>query len=300
MRGRGGETRKTGRWRLARPPGKKEEQARAGGEKGTRARFLRFPWESDCRGQRSGDTDYGCYRLSAREWTLYGLQGLGGCALAAYVFYRSMAAFWVTAPLGLLYPLYKREDLKEARLRRLNLEFKDGILLLASFLSAGYSIENAVAAAGRELEPLCGRDGLMVREFTEMAEKVRLNRTVESVLLDLGERSGLEDVNNFAQVFAAAKRSGGDMVEVIGHTANVIRDKLQVQEEIYTMTASKAFEQKIMSMIPILIVVYIDLTSPGFFRSMYETAAGRIVMTACLAVYGAALVLARQILRVEI
>ena len=194
VRGRGGETRKTGRWRLARPPGKKEEQARAGGEKGTRARFLRFPWESDCRGQRSGDTDYGCYRLSAREWTLYGLQGLGGCALAAYVFYRSMAAFWVTAPLGLLYPLYKREDLKEARLRRLNLEFKDGILLLASFLSAGYSIENAVAAAGRELEPLCGRDGLMVREFTEMAEKVRLNRTVESVLLDLGERSGLEDV----------------------------------------------------------------------------------------------------------
>ena len=214
MRGKGSERRRTGKWHLARPPGGKGETAGAGGGRpgeeapGVRTRRLeRETVMAGARrpgGRRSGDTDYNDYRLSAREWLLYGLQGLGGCALAAYVFYRSAAVFWMTAPLGLLYPLYKRRDLKEARLRRLNLEFKDGILLLASFLSAGYSIENAVAAAGRELQPLYGRDGLMVREFMDMAEKVRLNRTVESVLLDLGERSGLEDVNNFAQVFAAA------------------------------------------------------------------------------------------------
>ena len=129
---------------------------------------------------------------------------------------------------------------------------------------------------------------------------LRLNRTVESVFLDLGGRSGLEDVNNFAQVFAAAKRSGGDLVEIISHTAGVIRDKVQVEEEIHTMTASKAFEQKIMSLVPVLIVLYIDLTSPGFFDIMYRTMAGRLVMSGCLAVYGSSLLLARRILQVEI
>ena len=157
---------------------------------------------------------------------------------------------------------------------------------MASFLSAGYSIENAVAASGRELTLLYGADGLMAGEFEEMARGLRLNRTVESVFLDLGWRSGLEDVNNFAQVFAAAKRSGGDLVEIISHTAGVIRDKVQVEEEIHTMTASKAFEQKIMSLVPVLIVLYIDLTSPGFFDIMYRTMAGRLVMSGCLAVYG--------------
>lgn len=95
--------------------------------------------------------DYGVYTLTLREWFCYAAQGLAGCALAAYVFYRSAAAFLVMAPVGIFYPLYCREDLKRQRLRRLNLEFKDGILVLASFLSAGYSIENAVAASGREL-----------------------------------------------------------------------------------------------------------------------------------------------------
>ena len=66
------------------------------------------------------------------------------------------------------------------------------------------------------------------------------------------------------------------------------------------MTASKAFEQKIMSLVPVLIVLSIDLTSPGFFDIMYRTMAGRLVMSGCLAVYGISLLLARRILQVEI
>lgn len=37
-----------------------------------------------------------------------------------------------------------------------------------------------------------------------------------------------------------------------------------MQEEIRLMTAQKQFEQKIMNLLPLLIVLYIDLTSPGF------------------------------------
>lgn len=36
------------------------------------------------------------------------------------------------------------------------------------------------------------------------------------------------------------------------HTAEVIRDKMQVKEEIITLTTSRQFEQKIMNMIPFL------------------------------------------------
>ena len=53
------------------------------------------------------------------------------------------------------------------------------------------------------------------------------------------------------------------------------------------MLASRIFEQKIMNLIPFLIVLYIDLTSPGFFSVMYRTWMGRGVMTMCLAAYGA-------------
>lgn len=250
--------------------------------------------------RRKADIDYGTYCLSLKEWLAYSGCGLAGCALIAYTFYRSGAAFAMMVPLGLLYPFYKKRELMENRLRKLNLEFKDGILILASFLSAGYSIENTLSRSADELALLHGREAMMVREFETLAAKIHRNQTVEAAFMDFGERSGLDDVSNFVQVFATAKRSGGDLVGIMSHTAGVIRDKVQVREEIYTMTAAKVFEQRIMSMIPFFIVFYIDFTSPGFFNSMYTTTAGRGIMTACLMVYGAGFVMAKMILRIEV
>ena len=75
-----------------------------------------------------------------------------------------------------------------------------------------------------------------------------MNRPVELLLADMGRRSGIQDVDQFAQVFAAAKRSGGELTDIISPgRAGIIRDKIQVQEEIHTLTAARVFEQKIMN-----------------------------------------------------
>ncbi|MDU3395977.1 type II secretion system F family protein [uncultured Clostridium sp.] len=244
--------------------------------------------------------DYRDYRLSIKEWGLYGALGLGTCGLAAYTFYRSVAIFIVLAPLGALYPLYKREALKKERFRQLGLQFKEGILVLASFLSAGYSLENGLTMSVQELELLYGSQCMIVREFRLLCTGVRMNRPVEQLLMELGARSGLEDVDNFAQVFSAARRSGGELVEIINYTVGIIRDKVQVQEEIHTMTSSKVFEQKLMNGIPFVIVLYIDVSSPGFFHVMYSTWMGRAVMSLCLVLYAGAIVLAGRILDIEV
>ena len=96
-----------------------------------------------------------------------------------------------------------------------------------------------------------------------------MNRPVEQLLAEFGERSGIQDVDHFAQVFGMARRSGGELVEIIRQSAGVIRDKIQVQEEIQTMTTARIFEQKIMNGIPFGMILYIDFTSPGFFAPLY-------------------------------
>lgn len=231
---------------------------------------------------------------------MYGAWGVGVCGLAAYTFYRNITVFLIFLPFGACYPLYKREDLKKERSRRLELQFKEGIQVLSSFLSAGYSLENSLALSVGELEALYGKKGMIAEEFSILSAGVRMNRPAEELLMAFGERSGLEDVDYFAQVLSNAKRSGGELVDIIRQTAGIMRDKAQVKEEIHTMTASKVFEQKIMNSIPFLIVLYIDITSPGFFHVMYGTWMGRAVMTVCLGVYGFALVLSKKILEIEI
>lgn len=222
------------------------------------------------------------------------------CGLFAYTFYRSWEVFLAALPAAFFYPLWERRRRKEKRQAMLASQFKDGMMILASGLSAGYSIENALTAGEQELTLLYGADGMITREFAGMAQQIRINRPVEQLLMDFAKRSGLEDVQNFAEVFSVAKRSGGDLGGIMRHTADMIRDKMQVREEIATLTASKQFEQKIMNMIPFLIVFYVDISSPGFFEQMYGTGLGRMLMSGCLVVYLAAYVLAQKILAIEV
>lgn len=194
----------------------------------------------------------------------------------------------------------ERKKRIQGRKKALAGQFKESMMILASSLSAGFSIENALAASVEELSMLYGREGMIVREFGYIVQQLHTNRPVEKILEEFAERSGLEDVQSFAEVFSVAKRSSGDLGGIMCHTAEIIRDKMQVKEEILTMTASRQFEQKIMNLIPFFIVFYVESASPGFFGQMYGTGLGRLLMSGCLAVYLISYVSSKWILEIEV
>lgn len=260
----------------------------------------RKPERPERRIKAGGQMVYDRYSLSGREWFTYAVGGTAACAATAFVFYRSIAAFLIFLPLGILYPLIKRKELAVRRKEALRQQFKEAVLILSSSLGAGYSVENAFAASLRELEELYGAEGMITVEFAYISYQLRMNRTIETLLAEFAARSGLEEIKNFAEIFAVSKRSRGELVSVVDHTVHVISDRLQVREEILTMTAEKQFEQKIMNLVPYFIVFYIEFSSPGFFSQMYVTAAGRVVMTGCLIVYVTACFLALKILNIEL
>ncbi|MDO4938891.1 MAG: type II secretion system F family protein [Lachnospiraceae bacterium] len=246
-------------------------------------------------------TDYSVYELSAAEWIKYGIIGILLAGVAAYIFYRSAIIFIILAvPAAVLYPIYKRQELFDARKRKLSAEFREGITVLASALSAGYSLENAMTESTEELTVLYGENSLIVKEFEYIDHRVSMNIPIELAWQEFADRSGIDDIRNFAQVLKVAKRSGGELNTIIMRTADTIGDKIQIKEEILTQTSAKVFEQKVMSVIPVVIVIYIEITSPGFFDVMYDGIVGRIVMTGCLITYIAAIWLGNKILEIEI
>lgn len=244
--------------------------------------------------------EYETYTLSRREWVLYGAEGILLAAALDYVFYRSFLLILLIFPAGILFPLALKKKLKQRRMEKLRGEFKDAILAVASGLNAGYSVENAFAVSLKEMEEIHGSDSMIAKEIRLILRKVRMNLTFEDALGDFAARSGLDDVKNFADVFLAARKSGGELMRIITRTAEIIGEKIRIQEEILTATASKRMEQRIMSGIPVLIVIYIELTSPGFFGILYTTLIGRMLMTVCLAVYLASCWLADYFLEIEV
>ncbi|GJM78246.1 hypothetical protein HMSSN139_07420 [Paenibacillus sp. HMSSN-139] len=80
----------------------------------------------------------------------------------------------------------------------------------------------------------------------------------------------LEDIDNFADVFTTCKRSGGDLVEVVRRTSNLIGEKLEISQEIGVMIAQKRFEAKAMLAAPVLFLLFMQMTSPDYMRPLHH------------------------------
>ena len=89
-------------------------------------------------------------------------------------------------------------------------------------------------------------------------------------------------------------------MKIIAKTTDIIGEKIQVRNDILIATASRRLEQKVMSAVPIFIVCYMEVTSPGFFDVLYTTVMGRILMTGCLAVYVISFTAAGRILDIQV
>lgn len=226
----------------------------------------------------------------------------GGMIVAgmAVFFYRSLWALPFLTPVFLLYCREKRKDIASVRRRSTQTQFRDAILSISANQKAGYSVENSFKYAYEDMALLYGKESVIGKELYTIVIGLSNNMILEQLLHDFGKRSGVEDVIEFAEVFAAAKRSGGNMTEIIERSASVIDSKVETEKEIELLLAARRMEQRIMNAVPFGILLYIGVTSRGFFRVLYHNPAGVLIMTACLAAYMAAVLISRKIVAIEV
>lgn len=220
--------------------------------------------------------------------------------LLGMFFYRSFAAVCLMLPIGICFLrlLVKRKE-KEKK-QRLRNEFKDAILSVAANLRAGYAVENAFRETLQEMKMLYGKETAIYRELYRIVQGLTNRISIETLMGEFANRTKLTEIQEFADIFAIAKRSGGNLTEIIDETAEIIGEKIETEKEIQVLTAAKRLEQNVMSLVPFGIILYVSVTSEGYFNVLYNTAAGRMVMTVCLGIYGAAYLLGVKITEIQV
>lgn len=244
--------------------------------------------------------NYNEYQYSQKEWIRYFIEGLVISTIVGLLFYSNIIGVILLSPFGFYYVKMKRKEIIEKRKWQLNLEFRDSLLSISSALNAGYSIENAFEQTVEDLKVMYPKEALIIREFESMVNQIKMNITIEKVLLDFAERSTIEDIANFSAVFTTAKRTGGDLIKIIRNTSNTIGDKIEIKREILTMITAKKFESKVMAMIPFCIILYLRFFSPGFLNPLYNNIIGFLIMSVLLVIYLFAYRIADKIMRIEV
>lgn len=245
--------------------------------------------------------DYDIYRMTAKEKLICILTAGVVIFSAGYIFYRSVILSLLLVPLALIYPRFRTKDIIKKRKNELNLQFREALYSISSSLSAGKSIETSFKDALKELSiQYPDAETYILKELEQINKRIDTNETIEKALADFAARSHLEDIVNFADVFAICKRTGGNLVQVVKNTAEIISEKIDVKQEINVLLTEKRLEHKVLNLMPVLIVLLLSTSAEEFMSPVFTEPLGRAAMTFSLMLFAVAYFISKKIMDIEV
>ena len=225
------------------------------------------------RGLVGSAVDYNIYIPSKKEKVLWFLVGLVASGAVLYIFYESLAVSLIAgAVCGVVFvPLQTKQTIRKRKQK------------LSSSVAAGKNIQDAFQGAVDDLAIQFTKDSDIVRELEIICSGMYNNIPIEDLLTNFAQRSGVEDIENFANVFATCYRKGGNINEVIKNTAEIIGDKIEIKMELETMVAGQKNEMNIMLVMPLLFIVVMKSMGGGLID--LSTPKGILSVTAALAIF---------------
>lgn len=245
--------------------------------------------------------DYGKYELNQVEKVKCGIIAGGACTLLFLLFYGKTLFCFTGLVCGIAVRVPYAKYLARKRKDMLKLQFRDLLYSLSASIAAGRHMKTALEEGVVNLNILYASKRYLAIELSGIIAKIECSHQSEQELLcDFARRSSIEDIQAFFNVYYICLRTGGDLVSVIRKAGDVLLDKMTIEHDINSYTAQKRFEGRLIAVMPLLIIFFLNMVSPGYLSPMYGTLAGKIIMTGCLLAMVFAFALAEKIMNIPI
>ena len=225
-------------------------------------------------------TELGKYEFSRKEnIVFYSAIAAAGLAIS-YLMYRNLLFAAVIIPFANRIKGFVSEMIIKNRRRRYMSEFKDFLFMVSTAIGAGRSMKDAIRESIPSLKNIYGDKSILTKDLEKAYE--RMDKGGENdvrVLQDISEASGLEDVQDFVTIYSICKETGADLITALNKAASVIMEKMSIEREIDELVKRKENEGLVIFAMPVLIILFLNISAPDYIAPLYETVAGRIIMT---------------------
>lgn len=191
-----------------------------------------------------------------------------------------MGAFFTI--LGWIIPRHVVSYLYEKRCNRFVDQMVDGMTIMANGVSSGLSVPQSMERVVENLgNPIS-------QEFKYTLSKIRLGKSLEESLLDLGQRIPKPDVQMFVTSVNILKETGGNLGETFQTINITIRERQKVEKKIQALTAQGISQGVIITLVPFFLMLVMFMIQPEYIKPMFTTTLGLIFVFVmlCLQVIG--------------
>ena len=245
--------------------------------------------------------DLSKYSFSRSENIAFWICAALAAAAISLLMYRNILFAPAVIPFLPKLRSYTTSVIVERRRRRYITEFKDFLFMASTAIGAGRSMKDAIGESIPSLRNIHGNDSILAGELDKAYE--RMDKGGENdvdVLMDLAEASGEEDVYDFVTIYSICKVTGASLIIALGRATEVIMDKMTIDREIEELVRRKKSEGLVIFVMPVLVILFLNMCAPDYIAPLYETLAGRLIMTVVIVSAAGIYAVINRIVRVDI
>ncbi|HTT64500.1 MAG TPA: type II secretion system F family protein [Bryobacteraceae bacterium] len=196
----------------------------------------------------------------------------------------------ITASLPYTYVRMKRNK----RMAMLEEQFPEALDFMARSVRAGHAFMLSLSMVGDHVpDPLS-------TELRTVFNEINLGAPLNTALDNLTTRVPLLDFRFFTSTVLLQRQTGGNLNEILGRLAHVIRERFRLKGEVKAASAHGRMTGGILTVLPILTGLALLAVAPGYLQSMANDPDGKYLMVGA----GVAVVLGnyfiRRIIRIKV
>jgi tight adherence protein B len=200
------------------------------------------------------------------------LVGLAGALLAWESFGGPFAAL-IGCVVGLIGPLAWLRFRIAQRRTAFEQGLPEALDRVTGALRAGYGLEYGFDLVAREGTPPCSE------EFGQILQELNLGGDLEEALARLLLRITSEDAKLLATAVAVQRRTGGNLIEVLGQMSQMLRERERLRRDVRVLTTAPRVSGYVVALLPMLTVVAMYFTSRYYIDTLLSDPLGRLAAT---------------------
>lgn len=179
------------------------------------------------------------------------------------------------------------------RLRTFEEQFPEAIDLIARALRAGHGFTTGLALVAEEApQPVAG-------EFRLLYDQQNFGMPLGDALKSFAARIPLLDARFFVTAVMTQRESGGNLAEILGNLANVIRERFKVKRQVRVISAHGRITAWILSGLPPALAVGMMIVAPGHMMTLVTDPIGNYMIFAALFMQITGTLIIRKLVNIE-
>ncbi len=166
------------------------------------------------------------------------------------------AILYILAPGGVGYMLPKYWVTKRLQTRQEEISdgFPDSLDMMLTCVEAGQSLDQSIIRVAREIEVSYPA---LAEEYEIVAQQIKAGRDKPSVLNEMAERCGVQDISSFVTVLVQSQTFGTSIADALRVYAAEMRDKrvMRAEEKANKLPTKMTLATMMLTVPPLLIIL---------------------------------------------